>query len=325
VNKTFPLIAVVASLGGALVFGVSSVTEQRSTQRVKSRQTLSPRLLLDLVRQPAWTAAIGATLVGFALQVVALRFGPLALVEPILVCDLIFAVLINSFLRKRWDPIMIAGVIASSAGLAAFLAIARPSGGVSTVPFSDVVPVLVGLALAVAGSIALGERLRSIRPLTLALACGISYGFAAFTVKLVTNQFGGGLHHLFSEWPIYVVAVVGPLGFLLNQNAFQQGTLLSPVMAIITACDPLISIALGFFLLKESLSSSPAAIAGQVAALVVMTTGIVIVAHHAPQVVRQLDSTAVAPRAPAAPAGSPADAARRSDLLAQALPGEADP
>lgn len=285
-----PVRAVVAALASAMVFGVSSVAEQRSTKRVQARQTLSPRLLLDLVRQPAWIAAIGATLIGFALQVVALMYGPLALVEPILVCDLIFAVLINSHLRRRWDPIMITGVIASSVGLAVFLAISRPSGGVSTVSFLTVLPVAVLLAAIAAGSIALGQRRRDIRPLTLAFACGTCYGFAAFAVKLVTTQFGGGLAELLSRWPIYVLAVVGPLGFLLNQNAFQQGTLLAPVMAIITACDPLISIGLAAVLLKEKLSSSSAAIAAEVVALLVMTVGIVVVAHHAPVVVSKPDA-----------------------------------
>lgn len=284
-NSSFPVPAVVAALASAMVFGVSSVAEQRSTKRVKARQTLSPRLLVDLVRQPAWTASIGAILVGFALQVIALRFGALALVEPILVCDLVFAVLINSYLRGRWDSIMLTGVLATSAGLATFLVIARPSGGVSTVSFPAVLPVVVLLAAVVAGSIALGERRRGIRPLTLAFACGVCYGFAAFVVKLVTTQFGGGPAELLSRWPIYVLAVVGPLGFLLNQNAFQQGILLSPVMAIIVACDPLVSIGLAAILLKEKLSDNPAAIAAEVVALLVMTAGIVVVAHHAPQVI----------------------------------------
>jgi len=127
------LIAVVSGLGAAMVFGMSSVAEQRGTKRVKQRRALSPRILLDLVRQPLWDTAIAATLVGFALQVVALKFGPLALVEPILVCDLIFAVLINSYLRGRWDPLLVAGVAACAVGVAGFLIIARPSGGKSTV------------------------------------------------------------------------------------------------------------------------------------------------------------------------------------------------
>lgn len=289
-SSSFPVHAVTAALASALVFGVSSVAEQRSTKRVKARRTLSPRLLLDLVRQPVWLASIGAILIGFALQVIALRFGPLALVEPILVCDLIFAVLINSSLRGRWDPVMLTGVMACSAGLAVFLVISKPSGGISAVSFPAVLPVVAVLAAVAAGSIALGQRLPDVLPLALAFACGICYGFAAFVVKLVTTQFGGDLAELLSRWPIYVLAVVGPLGFLLNQNAYQRGTLLAPVMAIITACDPLISIGLAVLLLKERLSSSPAAIAAQIVALLVMTVGIVVVAHHAPQVVSQPDA-----------------------------------
>jgi len=315
-SKAFPEIAVAASLGAAMVFGVSSVAEQRTAKRVKSRQTLSLRLMLDLVRQPAWVAAIGGTLLGFTLQVIALRFGPLALVQPILVCDLVFAVLINSFLRRRWDPIMLTGVFACSAGLGTFLAIARPSGGASTVALPALMPFAIGLAAAVAGSIMLGQRLHGIRPLTLALACGICYGFAAFLIKLVITDASGGLPHLLSHWPIYALAVVGPLGFILNQNAFQQGTLLAPVMSIITACDPLISILLAAILLKETLSSTPAAIAGEAVALAAMTTGIVVIAQRVPQVPSKKAACVTVRRQPAGLAGSVgsrADAAGRSD------------
>jgi hypothetical protein len=89
------------------------------------------------------------------------------------------------------------------------------------------------------------------------------------------------------RWPIYAVAVIGPLGFVLNQNAFQQGILLAPVLAILTVCDPLVSIALARFLLDEKLSSTPLGVTGEVIALVVMTAGIVVIAHHSPLVIRQ--------------------------------------
>ncbi|HYZ53968.1 MAG TPA: DMT family transporter, partial [Streptosporangiaceae bacterium] len=141
------------------------------------------------------------------------------------------------------------------------------------------------------------QRSQNLRPLALALACGICYGVAAFLVKLVTGDFSGGLSHLFTSWPIYAVAVVGPVGFVLNQDAFQQGTLIAPVMSIITAADPLVSIALGVVFLDEKLNSSPAGIVGEIASLVVMVTGIVIIAHHAPQVVRQREEEAASCRA----------------------------
>jgi hypothetical protein len=50
-----------------------------------------------------------------------------------------------------------------------------------------------------------------------------------------------------------------------------------------------VSIALAYFWLHEKLSSTPAAVAGEVVALVVMTGGIVVLAHRAPIVTRQLD------------------------------------
>jgi drug/metabolite transporter (DMT)-like permease len=290
-------VAVVTALGAAIVFGISSVAEQSSTKRVAQRRALSPRILLDLVRQPLWVASIGGTLAGFTLQVVALKYGPLALVEPILVCDLIFAVLINAALRHRWDPIMLAGVFATALGVAGFLAISRPSGGNSTVGVAVVLPLAAGLAALLAGCMAVARRSEDLRPLALALACGVCYGASAFLVKLVT---GGGVTHLFTTWPIYALAVIAPIGFVLNQDAFQQGKLLPPVLSIITACDPIVSIALGFLWLNESLNGSPAGIAGQVIALALMVGGIVVMAHHSPQVLKKLSEDEKAAAGPGA-------------------------
>ncbi|HEY3980468.1 MAG TPA: DMT family transporter [Streptosporangiaceae bacterium] len=278
------VVAIITAIAAALVFGIASVADQRSTKRVKRRGPLSPRIFLDLARQPLWLASIGGTVLGFALQVVALRFGPLALVEPLLICDLIFAVLINCYLRNRWDGPLLGGVLAAALGVAGFLAIARPTNGSTSVSFYVVLPLGAGLAAGVVGCLAVAARSETLRPLALALACGINYGVAAFLVKLVVSDVSGGLVGLLTDWPIYALAVVGPLGFLLNENAFQQGTLIAPVLSIITVCDPLISIALAALWLNEKLNSTAAGIAGEVISLLLMVAGIVIVAHRAPHV-----------------------------------------
>jgi drug/metabolite transporter (DMT)-like permease len=296
-------IAVAAGLGAALVVGTSAVAEQRGTKRVRRRRALSPRIFLDLVRQPLWDASIGGILVGFTLQVVALKYGELALVEPLLVCDLILAALINSCLRRRFDPVLLGGVIACVAGVAGFLAIARPTGGRSMVSFDVMLPLAAGLAAAMAGCAVLAHRSRDVRPLALALACGICYGVSAFLVKVLTAEFGSGLSAVLTSWPIYALAVVAPAGFLMQQDAFQQGTLLAPVLSIITACDPIISIFLAWLWLDEKLSSGRAAIAGQVVALLLMIAGIAVVAHHSPMVTRQAERRAAA--APAQARGTP--------------------
>lgn len=275
-------VAIVLGLAAALVLGVAEVADQRSTKRVRQRRVLSPTILVDLVRQPLWLASIVGTVLGFALQVLALRFGPLALVEPLLVCDLIFAVLLASYLSRRFDRVLLGGVLATAAGISAFLAIAQPTSGNSSVGFLVVLPLGAGLAIAVGGCLLLARRGSYLRALALALACGICYGAAAFLIKLVVAPTGTGLAGVLTNWPIYALVIVGPLGFLLNLNAFQQSVPIAPVISIITVCDPLISVALASLWLDEKFSSSPAGIAGEVIGLIVMTAGIIVVAHRSP-------------------------------------------
>lgn len=286
--------AIAAALAAALLLGISSVADQRSTKLVKTQRALSPAILLDLVRQPLWLTAIAANLVGFALQVVALSLGSLAVVQPLLVFDLVFAVLISRSVwwdasrlpagTKRWDPVLFAGVGAAALGVAGFLAIGQPTAGHSDVGFDVLIPLAIGLVVVVGGCLAVATRSENLRPLALALACGVCYGVAAFAIKLVTTEFGEGASRVFTNWPIYVLAVVGPAGFILNQDAFQQGKFLAPVQAIITTADPVISVGLGVLWLGVALRNGPASIVGEVASLLLMTAGIIVTAHHSPQV-----------------------------------------
>jgi hypothetical protein len=284
-------VAVVTALAGALFFGISSAADALSTKRVKTQRALSPAILLDLVRQPLWLIGIVANVAGFALQVVALSFGSLALVQPLLVFDLVFAVIIirsvgwdaNRFPpgTRRWDPVLLAGVGAAAIGVGGFLAIGQPTAGHADLGFGVLLPLVIGLVVVVGGCLIVAARSDNLRPLALALACGACYGVAAFAVKLVTSEFGSGPARVFTNWPIYMLAVVAPVGFILNQDAFQQGKFLAPVQAIVTTADPVISIGLSLLWLGAVLRSSAAAIAGEVVSLLIMTAGVVITAHRA--------------------------------------------
>jgi drug/metabolite transporter (DMT)-like permease len=297
-------VAVVTAVAAAAVLGLSSVADQRSTKRVKTGRALSPRILLDLVRQPLWLTAIGANLVGFALQVVALSFGSLALVQPLLVCDLLFAVLLSRYVAfrkgeqlpggRRSLVALFAGVAAATIGVAGFLVAGRPSNGHGDVGWDVLFPLVIGVVGVVGGCLAVAAKRPMLRPLALALACGVNYGVAAFAIKLVTTEFGGGPEQVFTHWPVYVFAVVGPAGFILNQDAFQQGTFLAPVQAIITTTDPVISIGLGVLWLGVTLRSSPVDVFGQVASLLLMTAGIIVTARAAPQVTERNEAAAPA-------------------------------
>ena len=275
-------VAIVTAIAAAGVLGLSAAIDQRSTKKVKSREPLSPRLILDLVRQPLWLLAIGANVIGFVLQVVALAYGSLALVQPLLVCDLLFAVIIAWILRQSANepqPDMThiwVGVGLTTIGLAGFLAIGQPTAGHTQAKLSMLAPLAIGYIVVVGACLVVANKNVDLRPLALATACGVSYGIAAFVIKLLTSEFGGGLAAIFTNWPIYVFIVVGPAGFILNQNALQQGTFLAPVQAIISVADPVLSIALGIAWLDVRLRSSPAAIAGEVISFLLLTVGIVL-------------------------------------------------
>jgi drug/metabolite transporter (DMT)-like permease len=284
------VITIVLALAAAMSFAVAGVLEQRSTKQVPQRPALSPKLLVDLAHRPLWLAAIGATIAGSALQIAALHFGALALVQPILVCDLLFAVVLAAVtVRHRApDKVMLAGCICCAGGLACFLAVARPGGGRNTVTLPAVLPLAVVLAAVLAGCLMAASRgSRRTRPLALALACGVTYGVTAFLLKLVSYSLSEGFSQPLRQWPLYAVLIVGPVGFLLNQSAFQADILLAPVLAIITTADPLVSIGIAHLWLDESIASTPADIAAQAAGLVIMAGGIIALAHRAPQVARE--------------------------------------
>lgn len=279
--------AVVAAMAAALAFGLSAVLEQRSTRQVRERPVLAPQLLWDLAKRPLWWAALAATVAGVALQMLALHLGPLALVQPVLVCGLLFAVLMASaVVHRRPDRATLAGAACCTVGLAGFLASARPGTGRETVSLPAAVPLAAVLAAVLAGCLGVA-RLgpRRYRPIALALACGTVYGVTAFMFKLAPSS----LHHGFSQparaWPLCALVIVAPLGYLLSQNVFQATAVLSPVLAVITVADPLVSIGIGHLWLDEPIAAGAGSVAAEAISLLLMAAGITALARRAPQAV----------------------------------------
>jgi hypothetical protein len=109
----------------------------------------------------------------------------------------------------------------------------------------------------------------------------------ALLLKVVPGTLSAGFADPARQWPLFLMAVVTPVGFLLNQNAFQAGTLIAPVLAVITTADPLVSMAAGAAFLHEKIAVTPPALAAEACALAVMIGGIIALAHRAPQAASQ--------------------------------------
>jgi len=290
-------IAVLVAVAGAITFGASDVIEQRATHTVAKRPPLDFKLFADLAVNRLWLIGITVDIAASGMQAIALHFGPLALVQPILVLDLLFAVVITSVLRrKRPDRVIASGVLCCTGGLVLFLAVGRPQSPPVSVGPSILVPLGIGVAAVialclVAWRVSPGKFL----PLATAFACGAIFGVTAFLLKEITQTIGLGFNPPSQQWPLYAFIIAEPIGFLLNQNAFQESSLIAPVLAIRTVTDPLVAIGIGLVWLNEQISSSPAAIAAEVVGLIIMSVGVVALAYRSPH----LAAHAARPAAPA--------------------------
>jgi hypothetical protein len=278
------LVAVLVAIAGAITFGASDVIEQRATHKVAKRPPLDFKLFAELAANRLWLIGITVDITASAMQAIALHFGPLALVQPILVLDLLFAVVISAVLaRRRPDRVIGAGVLCCTGGLALFLAVAKPKSPPVSVGPSILVPLGVGTAVVIALCL-VAWRVSPERflPLATAFACGAIFGATAFLLKEITQTIGLGFNPPSQQWPLYAFIVAEPLGFLLNQNAFQEASLIAPVLAIRTVTDPLVAIGIGLVWLNEQIASSPGAIAAEVSGLIVMSVGVVALAYRSP-------------------------------------------
>ena len=120
------LFAVLAACANA----ISSVLQRKAGRRVPQGENLSLRLIGSLLHQPVWFGGILAVTAGFLLQAAALGNGQLSVVEPVLVLELPFTLLLATRVfhaglhRREWGAIA-----AMSAGLAALLYALSPSAG----------------------------------------------------------------------------------------------------------------------------------------------------------------------------------------------------
>jgi drug/metabolite transporter (DMT)-like permease len=287
-------VAVPAAVVGAASFGLASAIQQRATKQVPTTGTLDPRLLLELVRRPVWVLGIGTVIVGLSLQLVALAFGPLVLVQPLLVTGVLFGAVFSALLaHRRVDHLIILGSLGAVAGLSAFLVLARPSGGATRLEQDGwaMLPLALGLGVTVLVCLAAASRYDGpVRVAALAAATGVLYGLTAGLMKVVTSQFrSGGPAEVFTHPALYVVCAVGPMGFLLSQNTFQHGTLIAPALAIITIVDPLVGVAIGVSWLGEQVNSSPVVLAGELIAVLVIIGSVALLAHRGTQLRRELE------------------------------------
>ncbi|MFC4507273.1 MULTISPECIES: hypothetical protein [Streptomyces] len=274
-NADATLIAVVLSLFSAAAYAAAAVAQERLAAR-------SPGAgLVRMLGRGAWWASVGLNASAALLHVVALKYGPLTVVQPLGALTLVAAVPMGARVAgRRVTAAEWRGTAYTLAGLAAILVTA--SG-----PAPDDVlslPEAVAVAGATAAAIGLLAR-RGARPgLRHATASGFASGVASAltqTVTVAATDRSGSLLSLEVVGVALLVAAFATAGLLLSQTAYRGG--LGAPLAMVTLANPVAAAAIGLVLLGERLQGGAAGVLLALAGAGFAGWGVVLLSRSTPE------------------------------------------
>ncbi|GGW70793.1 hypothetical protein GCM10010503_55150 [Streptomyces lucensis JCM 4490] len=225
---------------------------QRKAASASSRGGI--RLFAELVRRPVWVIGMAGVVCAALFQSLALVNGPLALVQPLFILELPFALLVAAPLMHRKLPHAgWWGVGGCVAGLAVLLVAAAPHGATGQASLGRWIPALCLCAGAMAAAVLLAGRGRppARRAALLAAASATGNALTAALLKSASGTFADeGFTAFLRSWQTYGFALAGVVSVLLLENALQAGPLAAAQPAL-TIGDATVSLALGIVLFDE--------------------------------------------------------------------------
>ncbi|HET7386106.1 MAG TPA: DMT family transporter [Nocardioidaceae bacterium] len=270
------LISAFAAVLAGLAIAAGGVLQQKAASRRPSGERMSIRLMARLVADRVWLLGIGLAVVSYGFQAIALTFGPLTLVQPLIVSELLFAVPVSVRLRKlRLRPRDWGAILSVVAGLTVGIVAADPGKGNPVQPITMWAPAIGGVAVlsiacVVAARWLTGPTKSSAFALSGACTMALQSALYAATLALL-RQRGWGL---FLTWEPYVLVAASLAGMFLIQNAFESGPLAAST-PVIDAVLPLVAIALGVGLFGEPVRTSLWGLGGAGLGIVLLLVGIV--------------------------------------------------
>jgi drug/metabolite transporter (DMT)-like permease len=279
------VVAIVFALGAAVFLAVGFVVQQHAAAEQPPSDRLSFRLLVHLVRRPLWLGGIAAMVVGQLLGATALSHGSIALVDPIMAANLLFALpLAAVWYHRRLGLREWIGAATLIVGLALFIIVGDPHGEIAPrLPWTNWVIASGSVVLIVAVLVSVAKNLPAAREATLlATGAGLLYGLQdALTQRTLTGfsgGFGGAVLHILTTWPVYCLVSVAVIALLLGQSAFEAAPLPASLPAT-TVAEPVAGIAFGVGVFGEHLNLAPGLLVGEMVGLASMIAGVILLAR----------------------------------------------
>ncbi|HEX5116878.1 MAG TPA: DMT family transporter [Pseudonocardiaceae bacterium] len=273
--------AVAAAVGASTCGATASTLQHRTAVSVAGQPdaTVTTSVMATVTHRP-WLLAVVLQGIGFALHATALRFGQLSVVQPLLVCAVLFALPLNRALRRERVTVReLAWAALLVVGLAGFLLAGTPSRAV-TQPV-DVGPAILtgatGLAVVVTCAIVARRAGGRATAVILGVASGILFAAQAALLKSSVGLLGRGMAALLASWQPYALVVVGLSGVVFSQLAFRSGPL-SASLPVVATVNPVLGVLVGAFVYDENVRATGPALAVESASLVLLTVATLVLA-----------------------------------------------
>ncbi|OIK02777.1 DMT family transporter [Streptomyces monashensis] len=212
------------------------------------------RLVAELARQPLWMIGMAGVVCAALFQSLALVNGPLALVQPLFILELPFALLVAApLMHKRMPRSGWWGVGGCVAGLAVLLIAAAPHGATDHAPLTRWIPALTACVGGMAAAVLLAGRghAPTRRAALLAAASATGNALTAALLKSASGTFADhGFAAFLRAWQTYGFPLAGVASVILLENALQAGPLVAAQPAL-TIGDAIVSLTLGMTLFDE--------------------------------------------------------------------------
>ncbi len=249
-------MAEILALVAAFFFALAATLQQKGALGMGEISLGSPGSFLTLAKQKWWLLGTIALLCGYAFQAVALANGRLAVIQPLLVTTIVFALPLGYFLTNQVITAKeIVGAAVVVLGLAVFTVVGQAADGVDNAPASEwAVALLVFSSVAVVLFV-MGGRGTVVRKAALyGASAGVLFGLSAALCKPTVEIFGqSGAGAVIESWELYAFAATGIIAFVVQQLSLATGKLAASV-ATVSVCNPLVGIVIGTLLLEERLA-----------------------------------------------------------------------
>ncbi len=233
-----------AALAGAVVFGFAAILQAKAVRRLPISHAESAGVLLVLLRQPLFLAAVVLNLVGFLLHLVALRLVPLYLAQAGISASLaVTALFAVGWLHERLSSADWLAVAAVSVGLAL---LAGASGDIGAVEPSVafVACLFAGIAVVAVVGFAVARSHLPAAAVLLGLLAGIGYAGSGIAVRILPGLTPA---QLWDAPAAYAVPLSGGLAFVLYSLALQRGSVTvatAPMIVLQTLAPAAVGLAL---------------------------------------------------------------------------------